>query len=339
MLMNRPACIDNAIAALQGFADRNATAMSDLAAAYYIRAKRKDRPTDLLLAFRAANHAVAAKPQPATAQFNLELCKKALGLSEESLGSDWSPDRLSDSLRSGNAAEVARLIKPYPTSAQRYLEDRLLPQKPAEARLLATQLVQITGDRYVIDEVEAVASADAAKLQALKEGYATLADARTEAPGTSFKTAAEQLRRGGSPAALYAEASAASSDQNLATIDALEKEARHRGYLNLVAYVLSVRGYVQLFSYSRYIESLASYDAALAIFERLHDPESVARAHTRRAGLLRVTGQLDAGWREALTTCLNQRQLGALKERNLLLGETAALASALGEPQAASVRR
>ena len=291
MLVTQSACTDKAIAALQAFAERDANAMSDLGAAYYIRAQREQRPSDLLLAFDAASDAVRSKPQPAVAAFNLQLFEKSLGLTD--FHHDWSPDRLAAALHRGDAAEVARLIKPYPASAQRYLDDELLPLHMNEARLLAAQLTNITGDRYPIDEV------NAASPRAAPYAAAALGDA--------------------------------------AALDRIERDARQRGYWNLVAYVLSMRGYDLFFNESRYLDALTNYDAALKIYERLHNPESVAATQTRRIGILRVTGQYREGWNTALQLCLNIRQLPSIRERVLLLDETAALADKLGHSRAASM--
>ena len=77
--------------------------------------------------------------------------------------------------------------------------------------------------------------------------------------------------------------------------------------------VLSTRGYDLLFDYSRYLDALSNYDAALKIYEQLHDPESMAATQTRRIGILRVTGQYRDGWNTALRICRNIRQLPAIR--------------------------
>lgn len=290
MLM-RSACTDKAISALQAFSERDSNAMSDLGVAYYLRSQRENRPSDLLLAFDAASDAVSSKPEPAVASANLKFYENALGLTD--FHHDWAPDRLAAALHRGDAAEVARLIKPYPGSAQHYLEEELLPSHMTEARLLAAQLTNITGDRYPIDEVNGATP----------------------------------------PAALYTEA----AHGNPATLDRIEREARQRGYWNLVAFVLSTRGYDLLFDESRYLDALTNYDAALKIYEQLHDPESMAATQTRRVGILRVAGQYREGWNTALQVCRNIRQLPSIKERVLFLEETAALADKLGHPRAAAM--
>lgn len=318
-----PVCMDKAIAALKGFADRDNIAMSDLAAAYYVRAATKDKPEDYLNAYDAAEHAVNARPRPQWAVENRALIEKALGLDKIEIAA----------FRADDPKSVAQ----YPASAQRYLEEELLPHNVVKGRNLAAQLARITGDRLPIDEVEACVTGNQ---EELKNGYADLAKIRTvlipDDPEVAAlcKRAEEELRRAGSPAALYASAALAFTKRDFAALDALEADARKRRYPTLAAWAISARGFL-LWDAGRYIESLRQYDDVLALFANLHDPESIAGTHVRRVGVLRVAGQLDAAWREGLEA---RRSLGAivsLKDRNLLLGEIAAVALALEHPRPA----
>jgi hypothetical protein len=61
-------CTDAAIAALENISRIDPSAMSDLAAAYYVRAQRDDRASDLLRAFDAASKAVTETPQSPAAR-------------------------------------------------------------------------------------------------------------------------------------------------------------------------------------------------------------------------------------------------------------------------------
>jgi CHAT domain-containing protein len=318
-----PVCMDKAIAALKRFADRDNVAISDLAAAYYVRAATQDKPEDYLNAYDAAEHAVNTTPRPEWAEGNLAVIKKALGLKDIEIAA-FRPD---------DPQSVAR----YPASAQRYLEEELLPRNVAKGRVLATQLARITGDRFSIDEVNACVTGNP---EELKNGYADLAKIRTvlipDDPEVAVlcKRTEEELRRGGSPAFLYASAALAFGKRDFATLDVLETEAQKRQYSTLAAWVVSARGYL-LWDAGRYIESLRQYDAALALYESLHDPESATSTHVRRVGVLRVAGQLDAAWREGLEARRNLSEIVSLKERNLLLGEIAAVALALQHPRPA----
>jgi CHAT domain-containing protein len=87
ILSFQPRCTDVAIHALERFARTDAGAMSDVAAAYYVRAQRNDQPSDFLLALDAAEQAVAAAPDLPAARFNRALAQEALGLSEEAIRS------------------------------------------------------------------------------------------------------------------------------------------------------------------------------------------------------------------------------------------------------------
>jgi hypothetical protein len=80
ILAFKPDCTDEAINALQRFAERDARAMSDLAAAYYLRAERQDRPSDYLRAWDAVSHALASAPTLSEARFNRDLIEEELGL-------------------------------------------------------------------------------------------------------------------------------------------------------------------------------------------------------------------------------------------------------------------
>jgi len=321
MLQTQPACLDKAIAALEAFSENSANAMSDLGAAYYVRAQRRNRPTDLLFAFDATEHAVNAKPQPQQAAFNLRFIEQALGLG--TFPQEWSPAKLDAALRHGDSSAVSRLVRSYPTSALRFMEDELLPSRIKEARLLANELATITGDRYAIDEVNAATPASSDAYAAFRQAHLFLDTEK------NLQLASDGFHRANSPAALYADAVYARD------LDALEQEARRRNYRHLTAYILSMRGY-RLFYESRFLESLSSYNAALDIFQQIHDLEGVAATRTRIVGILRVTGQYDEAWKMGLDVCRHLSRLPTIKERNLALGETAAAADKLGHPHVAA---
>lgn len=352
MVVAQPRCRDVAIEALKNFSERDANAMSDLAAAYYIRAEKNDRPADYLSAFDAARRAVETKPQPAGARFNLALAEEALGMTadairdwtalqshdpearrhrenlERELEQGWSREKLSAALAAGNVPEVKRLARRHPESALYFLEGELLPDKLPQARLLAEQLTQ---DRFALDEVEACSPA-------LEGAYAALRGARStntssEAARKFSQTAHDEFHKNNNPVALATDIVKAMSEESVEDLINLERQTRARGYLTLTARALSARGYV---SYpTDYLGALSSYEAAEALYTQLDDAEGVAMTHTRHAGILRIAGQLDAGWREVLQTCRHLFQLGRPTDRVLLLGEAAALAFALDHPHAA----
>ena len=160
--IRRPECTKDAIATLELFAKTNSAAAVDLAAAYYVRAQRENRPTDLLRALRTAQEALNARPDSPELRFNLALSQEAIGLFDEARRSwqgylsierdaSWSaearehlaalpkdPDEseaergararapMLAALRANDAAALERAIAAFPQTAQRYLDEGLL---------------------------------------------------------------------------------------------------------------------------------------------------------------------------------------------------------------------
>ena len=161
ILSFQPRCTDAAIQTLERFARTDAGAMSDVSAAYYLRAQREDRPSDFLRALEAADQAVAAAPDLPAARFNRALAQEALGLKDAAItswneflkseDSDWTDEArqrsnrlnatlddaqrwqhnyraLPNALQRRDREEVAQLIAPFPYEAQRYFDEVLLSQ-------------------------------------------------------------------------------------------------------------------------------------------------------------------------------------------------------------------
>jgi CHAT domain-containing protein len=163
MLVSRRQCTDAAIAALQSFSRVDGAALSDLAAAYYVRAQRNDDPADLLRAFDAGRRAVALTPRPPGAQFNLALVLEALSLDSEAADAwrraaddekgAWADEarahraalirataedgqrqwarirpRLDEAISAGDAGRMRPLIAAFPAAAESYFEEEVLPQ-------------------------------------------------------------------------------------------------------------------------------------------------------------------------------------------------------------------
>lgn len=388
-LRMRPACTDAAIAALQKFARVHAEAMSDLSAAYYLRAQQEDRPEDLLDAYDAAERALEMKPGLRTALFNRALALEALGLSEaieawdafqKAEGSDWGVEAreraakidaasrrdekttwdvnvaaLSRALDAGDRAAVARLAGPYPTTAQRYLFDELLPrwaaaptrEHLARASLLGTQLSRRLGDPHAEDVVEAIARASPGQLAALLAGHRAFETARAaevalraDQAAPLYEESARLFERGGSPAyltALIGFAVNASFDlearaRALEVLERIEREARPRGYLHIAARARSTRAYYR-FNDSQYLDALADYDAARDDYERIRDEEGLAIIQTRRIGVLYTVGQNREAWRASLSAGRHANRMVEIRARHLFLGETATVALRLGHPR------
>jgi hypothetical protein len=196
MLLSRPQCTDSAIAALTRFAQADAVAMNDLAAAYYVRAQRNDDPTDLLNAFNAAQKSVNAKPTPPGAQFNYALILESLSLEGAAAeawqraaateGGKWAQEAQRHraallqatsidgeqrwaSVRAAidkarNTGEATHLAAQYPAASEKYFEEVVLRQwadSPNAAQLarvvtLAGALSNVFHDRYFNDVAAAI---------------------------------------------------------------------------------------------------------------------------------------------------------------------------------------
>jgi CHAT domain-containing protein len=392
ILSFQPRCTDVAIHALERFARTDAGAMSDVAAAYYVRAQRNDQPSDFLHALDAAEQAIAAAPDLPAARFNRALAQEALGLSEEAiqsweqfLGSEdskWADearqhynrliqqsklddtrrwqrnrDSLPGALRARDREDVSRLIAPFPYAAHRYFDEVLLPQWATaptqehldDIRLFATELSSLQADDpFVTGVSEAISKASPEQLSALQQGHRAFETARiaerefnfSEA-ATNYKKASELLARGNSPYRLRADlgyAAGLSFNQQersrvLPLLLSIDKEAAKHGYRRLQARIQWIRAIV--LDQSSFIESLAAYDAAAAVYARLHDDQGVTVIQTRRAGVLRILGHDELAWRAAYYAMRRAHHLIEPKERNALLLETSLTAMALGHPRTA----
>lgn len=160
----QPACLDSAIATLEGFAPGVPGARSDLSALYYVRAQRDDDPADLLRALEASRQASAATPSSPRLLFNRALILESLGLPSDSIAtwnefltrekdqdraeearahrqrlqaqrgddatSQWDVrrSRLAGVLKQQDLITAQQLIERFPASAQAYFEEEVLAQ-------------------------------------------------------------------------------------------------------------------------------------------------------------------------------------------------------------------
>lgn len=392
---SRTACIDDAITVLQKASRRDSGAMSDLAAAFYVRAQRDDRASDLLRSLDAAEQAVAARPVPAGARFNRALALEAVGLTDNAVAdwdevartdqAQWAAEarlrrdtlikgrgmdgerqwaekttRIGGMLQANDEKGLAALLAPFPYTAERYFEDRILndwAENPSErrlhdARLFANALPKAFGDHYATDVVGAIerAASSPQKLAALEAGHKVLATGHQKQdslkPNAIVKNcryAARLLKRGGSPLSLSAQLALIGALTNqspqpvkeiFALIDAVEKEARKRGYTR-VAIRARLNGGNALFRVNRYVDSLASYGGALADYESLRDREGIASSQAGRIGILDVLGQYEQASSVAVTSVRDASRIVEARTHHLLIGETAVLATKLDCPHTA----
>lgn len=333
VLETRPQCTDSAIAALRLFAQKDAHALSDIAAAYYVRARREQRDSDLLRALEAAERAAAAMPGDATALFNLALTQEALGFSNDAISSwtalvssdrskwatearahltrlrapipQWSRAELAAALQRRDHLAVRRLIAPFPSPALDYFEQEVLKSNDSEAaKILADELSRrLHGDPYVLDAAAAMSHPRDSPLRMVEEmNHVLQVPYRTGGTTTSLKL-----------------------------LESLANEARKRHYEYLGARIQAWRAYV-LMRESRHIEALADYDEAFKRFERFGDTEKIASIHRSRCGSYRELGQRELAWHEGLQALRYVPRIINPRIRNVIFGEAAKTAAELQYP-------
>jgi hypothetical protein len=368
LLSSSPQCLDTAIETLVRASRIDNSATSDRAAAYYLRAQRDDEPADLLLAFEAAEQAVGAAPDLSSAWFNRALIVESLGVPEEAIASwnrfltldhsDWaneararrdrlmrelantdairwqrSRNALTIALRAGDRNTVARLIEPFPSAAQRYFEEELLPEWAAlptresldRVRLFASVLSErLKDDPFPTDIVAAIDNASVSQLVALREGHLAFQRARrAEMAFAPFDyTIAEQLlRRGGSPLYLRAGLSTAYS------------EADRLGYRHLVARARWRRANPA--EQNDFMEAFREYDAVLRQYAQSRDYEGLATIHAHLAGVFKKIGHRRNAWREAFYATHHASRIIENRYRQARLSEASYAAADLGFPSVA----
>ena len=187
-LAKQPACTDAAVVALERFSINSADAgqLSDLAAAYYVRAQRQDRPKDLLEALKRVDAALTKAPAHSAALFNRALVLEALSLREDAIPAwdhasrtgerDWDREasahreqlkvyltrdaavqwplvkaRLAKAVAAGDRATIDKAVDGYSNAVEQYVEDELLPvwaeTDSAETLALAEALANAMNER------------------------------------------------------------------------------------------------------------------------------------------------------------------------------------------------
>jgi len=261
-------------------------------------------------------------------------------------------------------AAIAQSIAPYTAAAQRYVEEELLPEwaknpKTPEAeralnlaQAIAEALWRQTNDPYLRDVVGTIrrAEGDRAKVTTLREAHIAFAEARAKqrafepiAAAAFYERAERLFTNAGSPVQGEATVGRVTSSSfkegaadGLPLLDPVEQEASRRGYASLLASVYYIRGYFLMYS-NRFVESIAQYNDAIAIDQRIHDEEGLANAHARKIGLFRTMGRNDLGWSEMVLAHRYSPRLVGVAPRHSLLGESAGLATASGYPQIALI--
>jgi CHAT domain-containing protein len=368
MLSTHPRCIQKVIDAFERLARGDARIWSDAAAAYYVRAQREDRASDLLAALGAAERALRADPRNARARFNLALSQEALGFFAEAKSSwsivakdkdpNWSRDgrehltrlqsssdvdaavewqgrkqKLPEALKRGDRTELARLIEPYPQPALQYFEFELLQTGDLAAiALFANVLYERLRDRYVLDVAAAAAKNN--------EGQLALQQARRAVPKTAeaYQQAERLLQQGASPLYLEAKQNRAVmltfAQPSAADAIAAEAEREARRYPYIHAQALAIHGYIQT-AHSDYVRSIIAIDESKVTFTAVNDLQSLAHAYRSNAGNYRLAGQYELSMREAVQAMRRLPRIAHTRIRHTVIGEAAGAALALGHPSAA----
>lgn len=334
-LVEAPHCIEEVLEALDRFTATSPDALSDIAAAHYVRAQREDEPSHLLQALFAADQAVAANPRSTPALFNLALIQEALGFRRQAMESwdaflaldatsQWAAEAQAHQnalkpLLAYNAAErweatepeleraitardekrVRALVEEFPSAAYRFLARQMLPSRPDDARVLAKVLSErFGGDPDPLDRI---------------------ADPSGSLPMRLSKTINDASEM--SKAKEYTGA--------LVLLDSIAPSAREHHYDVISAQIEMFRG-VSLWPLGRHIEALTAYREALKIYERTGDREGMANARTRMAGIYRLIGAEERAWGEVFAARFDSDRLRHAQERHAYLGEAGAAAAAFG---------
>lgn len=339
-------CTDAAIVALERFAPVEPDARSDLAAAYYYRAKKQDRPQDLLKAWDA----VESAPRTAASAFNRALIGQALGLEREALASwdaflnmdssEWAAEARGHQATIGkfrDSTPVTNALGDFHQQLTRWASD------PSQENL---DTLRSRTDPYSTDVVAPIERANDTTvlrraIRRLNDAIVATHDFNTEGALAIFEEIIPVLERSETPILLYARARHAialsyESDgpsQAAAMLQPIEAEARKRNY-SLLSFIYAVRSYAS-FQQGRVIDAINDLDTTEAEARRIQDWYHVSYAKSRRIGYLREIGQLDSSWRQAIDALPDLARTSVAKDRHFLLGEIASTALALGHPRVA----
>jgi CHAT domain-containing protein len=315
-LVEHPRCTNQAVRALEEFAKTDPPRLNDLAAAYYVRAHRDDRPRDLLDAYKTVQEAASAMPEDAAVLFNRALIEESLGLpaSWDAVpddGTEWKEEARRRQARAGgnSAAQwravqaqldsvrdvnvMARLISPFPGLAQKHLE-----ASPEGRQTLAAALFQRMGDRFALDLVQGDPVA--------RELLAQYQYAAAPAEGTQVAI-------------------------NLAALDRMRPVADQRQYRYLVARIDMARAYCISYQ-GRFVEALTLYESMVRPLATLGDQELLAGVLARRAGVSRVAGDLHGAARDLLRAIQYKPRLATGKELQNVFGAAGNVAEDSGHP-------
>lgn len=259
----------------------------------------------------------------------------------------WAQVRaaLDKTLDARNVAEATRLVVQYPAASEKFFEEEVLPQwanSPNAVQL--TRVVTLAGalsaffhDRYFNDVAMAVQGPHPL---ALRQGHIEFAQAAKTDGTAHYAAAAKLLRQGGSPQWLLARIAFISRNvlepgDYQAALRELDAVAAEGGkYPSVAARVGLNRAFLQYFA-SRYDNSLTTYQAAKAAYERVGDWEDRITATTQAVTTMADAGLRDAAWREVFVAMRDAPRLANWRTWFLINGAAAVAAVRLQHPEVA----
>ena len=381
-IAHQPQCIGEAIKLLRERAF-DPRAKNDLAAAYYLRAKIEHRPIYLMEAWNWIEESAAA-PEAA---FNRGLIAEELGLPKLALASwdaasdatpwgaearehsgrladelsgssfkQWPATRrkLKDALMRGDRNAVAMLIHHYPTPAQIYLEEVVIPQwaetgaqKDLDAAvLLANEVSTVQHDPFAREVVAAITNASDRRL--LRKAHRKHAEARRAQrifgrrdSCDDFSEAVTLLTRARSPLRLTAKIESAvncllarKNPEVENTLKHLQRELPAETYPYTAARIRATLAFVQNDD-GNHIDALANYESAAKTFEQLGDPDYVTQMQSAWSGVLLELGDKERAWNEAMATNAHAAKIAQVRGVHVRAGALSQAALKLGHPDLA----
>jgi CHAT domain-containing protein len=339
-------------------------AKDDRAAAYFIRAQRKNDAVDFLRALDATYDGSSG-----TALFNRALIQEQLGLTREAVQSwdgvvlredsqwaaeaeshrdnlnapprwnRWDAESFEEALRRRDRGALQRMANAFPLNAIRYFEDSNILDFAA-SRLLADIFAQ-RGEHYPRDIVNAAASHKdsdtlARGLRAFRAARALELKRNCSAAKPAYENAAALLEEAGNPLALAARYGIASclfiSSDSRPLLEKLLPVTSTRGYRDLTARIHSLHASATAHG-GDLLQSLNEYDSAIAFASG--DPASVVGTRARKAQNYAYLGDLDSAFRESYEALRLLPDVADLNARHQAYASAAMAARQLGHPRAA----
>lgn len=260
----------------------------------------------------------------------------------------WKVDRprLEEAALRSDREEVRRIIEENRQEARQHAEDELLPawaeawlagrMEEADRHLrIAREIGAMLADRMAAEAVAAidsvVKSGDEARLRALADGHQAFVEGvrhykaqRGEAGAVQLAAAREAFRQAGSPYAARSGLFLAGCDyrrglysEALRKLEILERDWAGRPYPGFLGELLWMRAATRGIL-GDMAGSVRDYEAALAVFERMGEPEKLATLRGLLAEILDQLGQRREAWAHRFNALRTASQVSDLRYRATL---------------------